>query len=69
MRVLAVLVGIVLLFPGLCSFLSSFFLVPAIAANIGNLFDPGSLPFVLIWLGGFALAFIGIRLIAWSSRR
>jgi len=60
--------GVLLLLPGLCSFASSFFMVPAIATNIGELFDPGSLPFVLIWLGGFLIAWLGIRLIAWSSR-
>ena len=67
-RILATILGIFLLLPGLCSFVASFFMVPAIVASTATLFQPGSLEIVLIWLGGFVVAWIGFLLIGWGGR-
>jgi hypothetical protein len=59
LRILAVLIGIVLLLPGFCSLVS----LVAFGSELGNPFT------MLVWLSGLALGGLGIWLIAKAGRK
>jgi hypothetical protein len=63
MRVILVMIGIILLLPGLCSL---GFMVAFIPQLKGNMQDLSGL--VPIWLLGFAISFGGIQLIRGALR-
>jgi hypothetical protein len=63
LRVLAILFGIILLLPGLCSLGFMAFMLPAAFREGG-----GANPLVLLWLVCFAISYGGILMIRYGVR-